>query len=343
MFPRLAAQEGATDTRRPACSRPHPWFSWQAGEVKLDASLLGYRLTVRYRLPGAREGEPSMSDVVGILRRIEADTAVMERRDGSIAHVHVPDVLIVKVVPQRPLRRRRARHVAAEGLQAIASRGWPAIESVPLGQWELRASHGFSKRANSAAASGDPQCSLGDALTSVREFYHTRSLPARVQVVADSPLEAHLRDAGWSQQHADVVVRVLDLGHHRSDDDVRTTDNPDDDWLAFLQPETTSETARAVLSSPDRTAFLSLGDPIQAITRVSVTGEWAGVFCVHVAPSSRRQGHATSLIETALAAAAQAGADKAYAQVEETNDAAMELFDRLGFLDHHKYRYLEPA
>lgn len=311
--------------------------------MKLDASLLGYRLTVRYRVTGAQPGEPSMSDVVGILRRIDSDTAVLERRDGSIAHVRVADVLIVKVVPQRPLRRRRARHVTAEDLQAIASRGWPAIDSVPLGQWELRASQGFSKRANSAAAIGDPQCPLPDALTRVREFYHTRSLPARVQVVADAQLEAQIRDVGWSQQHAGVVMRVLDLEHHRSDDNVRTSDYPDDDWLALLQPETTAETARAVLCSPDRTAFLSLGDPVQAITRVSVTGEWAGVFCVTVTPAAQRQGLATSLIETALAAAAQAGADKAYAQVEENNTAAMGLFDRLGFLDHHQYRYLEPA
>src|SRR5699024_2021296 len=96
-----------------------------------------------------------------------------------------------------PLRRRRARHIGADDLEEIAARGWPAIEYAPLGQWQLRASNGFSKRANSAGAFGDPGCPVPEALERVRDYYHSRSLPALVQVVADSTMEARIQDAGW--------------------------------------------------------------------------------------------------------------------------------------------------
>ena len=50
-------------------------------------------------------------------------------------------------------------------LEAVAAQGWRAPEEAPLGGWLLRAAEGFTGRANSALAVGDPGLPLADALT----------------------------------------------------------------------------------------------------------------------------------------------------------------------------------
>lgn len=318
-------------------------LSWHARRVRLDSSLIGQRLTVRYRLDEVTSDGPTRTDVVGFLRSLDDATAQVEKRDGSFVQVPIAQVEIVKVVPQRPLRRRRASRASAQDLQAIAARGWPGTESVALGSWQLFAADGFTMRANSAHAHGDPGCSFSAALQLVVDFYHGRGLPAAIQVVTNSDNDVAGVAAGWRpQEGSHAVMRVLDLHHHHADPDVRVSQQADDSWLRRYSRVDNIQTARQVLEAPTRVAFLSLGEPISAIGRVVVSGEWAGLSSIEVEPTARGAGLGTRIAQTALALASEAGADKAYAQVQPDNSVSMQLFDRLGFADHHEYRYLRP-
>ena len=51
-------------------------------------------------------------------------------------------------------QRRSPLDVA--GLELLAARGWRGTEEARLGDWLLRAGGGFTGRANSALALGDP-------------------------------------------------------------------------------------------------------------------------------------------------------------------------------------------
>ena len=93
--------------------------------------------------------------------------------------------------------------------------------------------------------------------------------------------------------------------------------------------------------------FLSIADPaingpVIAIGRVVVTGEWAGLAGVEVAPDRRRQGLARQIVESSIAWARQHGADKAYLQTKTDNQAALALYEPYGFRTHHEYAYLVP-
>ena len=99
-------------------------------------------------------------------------------------------------MPPRPSRHHL---VGAEAAARRAHGSWPAVEAEPLGDWVLRASGGFSARANSVLLAGDPGRDWDEALGSVEAFYADRGLPAWAQVTVGSAEQQRLQDeTGWA-------------------------------------------------------------------------------------------------------------------------------------------------
>lgn len=316
--------------------------------MSIDQDATGRRVVVRMAVGGrGPSGGPAMTDVVGRLVGLTADEARIERRDGSLATVALSDVVTWKVVPDRPRRTRPAMSFSADELTPIASRGWPAVIRAHVGDWELRASGGFTGRANSVAVHGDPGLPFEDALAVVDEFYVAHGAPAMAQVVVGSAQERAFEAAGWQPiegYRGGAVVQVADLtGTYRPDPEVTVSTKLDDDWMTLYgRVDENPEAARAVLTGPETVAFVSLGDPLVAIGRVVVTGAWTGVAAVEVVPERRREGLGRRIVSTALAWAFDRGADKAYLQTMRENTAALALYAPFGFVDHHDYRYVSP-
>lgn len=316
--------------------------------MSIDPAARGRRIVVRHVVDGrGPSGGPAMTDVVGRLVELSEDEACVERRDGSLALVTLADIVTWRVVPDRPLRSRRATSFDPDDLTRITSRGWPAVVSEPLGEWELRASGGFTGRANSVAVHGDPGLPFDDALSAVSAFYSTHGTTPTAQVVVGSAHERAFIDAGWTpgtMTRPGALVQVADLAPEYPDDaEARIIAHADDAWLQLYPRVDDPAVARAVLEGPATVAFVSIGDPVVGIGRAVVTGEWAGVAAVEVVPARRRQGVASRIVSTGLAWAGQRGADKAYLQTMRDNTAALALYAPFGFVDHHEYRYLQPG
>jgi ribosomal protein S18 acetylase RimI-like enzyme len=314
----------------------------------IDRDAKGRRVVVRHVIGGrGPSGGPAMTDVVGRLIELTEDEASIERRDGSLARVALADVVTWKVVPDRPRRTRPAASFSPDELTRITSRGWPAIESEALGEWELRTSAGFTGRANSVAVHGDPGLPFADALDAVRAFYAGHGRPALAQVVGGSPDEERFLASGWvpmSGYYGGAVVQVADVApEHQTDPEATIAPTAGDDWLALYGRVEDAVAARAVLEGPPQVGFVTIGDPVVAIGRVVVTGEWAGIAAVEVRPQRRREGLARRIVSTALAWAVEHGADKAYLQTMRDNTAALALYEPFGFVGHHDYRYLQPG
>jgi ribosomal protein S18 acetylase RimI-like enzyme len=316
--------------------------------MTLDAAAVGRRIVVRHETGGVGPtGGPEMSDVVGRVLELGDDSVTIETRDGRPHVVPLGSVVAWRPVPDRPLRRRRALDVDPEELTRITSRGWPAIESVPLGDWELRAAGRFTGRANSVAVTGSPGLPLEDALVRVVAFYAERSMPPLAQVVQGSEHDRSFGRAGWvpmTGYRGGAIVQVADLDPaYDPDPTARVSATADDEWLSHYGRVDDAAHARAVMEGPATVGFVAIGTPVVAIGRVVVTGEWAGLSAVEVVPEARRQGLARRVVETSLAWAVEHGADKAYLQTMRSNAAALALYEPYGFVDHHDYRYLQPG
>ena len=318
----------------------------------LGPHCVGQRVVVRRLVPGEQgpTGGPAFTDVLGTMLTWDGTTTVVEREDGSRVTIAVAEVVSGKPVPPRPSVRHRVTPVEAE---RRALRGWPSVEVEGLGSWALRASDGFSARANSVLMVDSPGCPLDEALAHVRKFYAVRGLPALAQVVVGSAEEATLLGHGWHDarpgesatvfQIASVaqVARRLRALPRPDVPAVRVADRVTEEWLADdVRALEHRDAAVAVLEGPDEVAFVTLGNPVVAKGRVSHVDDWAGITDVWVSPEHRRQGLAVEVVRELVGWAAERGATTAYLQVRGDNPAALALYERLGFLTHHEYRYL---
>jgi ribosomal protein S18 acetylase RimI-like enzyme len=289
------------------------------------------------------------ADLVGTLVAAGPESLRLRRRDGSIVEVRVDDVRAGRVVPPGPAAR-----VSVPDLERVASLGWRPLETAALGDWQLRASDGFTRRGNSALAVGDAGVELSVAVGAVQAWYAERGLPARIQLTdqdAPAALGALLDDADWSAD-GETSMLTADLGPvlrtPTVDLPVVVDETPDEAWLAAYRQMQWQRAAGGLpaaavglLRNHDLAGFASvrIDGEVAGIARVAVDGRWAGLSAVAVADDRRRQGLARAVSVGALRWATGQRARRAYLQVEVGNGAARALYDGLGFARHHGYGY----
>jgi ribosomal protein S18 acetylase RimI-like enzyme len=102
----------------------------------------------------------------------------------------------------------------------------------------------------------------------------------------------------------------------------------------------------AVLTGSERQLFLSIRDVdpdrFVAVARLTVHPGWAGVFGMWVHPDHRRRGLATTMLSSIGRFAREHELPAVYLQVSADNDAAIVLYEGLGFSVHHEYTYPTP-
>jgi len=318
---------------------------------------------VRRVLPGETgpSGGPAMTDVLGVLESWASGVATVRTATDDLVQIPIADIVSGKPVPPRPSVRMRVPVEVAER-RALAS--WPAIDTAPLGEWLLRASGGYSARANSVLADGDPGVPLDDALAQVGSFYDGHGLPTWAQVVVGSDVHRALEDRGWDLARpgeadslfqlvsVSAAARVVRRTLPTAVPAVSVAPRADAAWLADdARALRHRDAALAVLEGAADVGFVAVTDPgageVVAKGRVARGAggfpgdeDWAGITNVWVSPAHRRQGLGTVVMAALLEWAAERGVTTAYLQVRGDNLGALAAYGRLGFSTHHAYRYL---
>ena len=323
-------------------------------DIALNDARVGERWVLRTRL-----ADGSATDVTGWLAELGEDCVAVEIEGGERISVDRAEVIAARRVPAArggPDPRR----TSAEALERAALPGWVAL-SEPLGEWTLRAGGGFTGRANSALAVGDPGLSLAEAADRVVAYAAEHQIAPWAQVVHGSEVEAGLVELGWRPVYVvtDVLVcRLVALLADRLPDPrvLIGTELTDAWWEAYgrsrpsplnpaaLRTDADPAMLRMILDGHPPRAFASVAgttdaEPV-AIARGHVTAPWLGIASVWTDPGSRRQGLATSMMRSLGHWAARKGARYAYLQVAQQNPGAHTAYGRLGFVLHHSYRYL---
>ncbi|GAA4357625.1 GNAT family N-acetyltransferase [Angustibacter luteus] len=340
---------------------------------RLGPEQVGQRVVVRRRIGNGR-----VADVLGELLSWDADgdgTARIRSRHGEVV-VPLADVVAGKPVPPPPERRGAPhRAIGWEGLEDVMVDGWRPLELDWLGVrgqgWRLRAADGFTGRANSVLAVGDPGLPLEQAVDRAEQWYAERGLGARFALPwplaeRDSKLDALLAERGYevdtptlvmSAATRDVAAAVAQPGGPGfsvgpssgvpAGFELHDAAEPDDGWLSvyhYRGQELPPVARRLLLSAPEQVFVTVRGtdpplDQVVAVGRGASSRGWTGVTAMEVVPAQRRRGLATLVLGALAEWAMQRGDRSMYLQVAEQNRGARGLYAGLGFADHHGYHY----
>jgi ribosomal protein S18 acetylase RimI-like enzyme len=325
-------------------------------EVRITAADVGKRVSVRC-LREPEDTDEKFTDTVGVLTSWDDGVLLITRKGGDTVRILESSLVAGKVVPPAPARRRGPSASYRE-LALVAARAWRPVESERLGEWELRAASGFTRRANSVLPLGDPGLPLDEALTAVRRWYGDRGLPAYVQTATGAEgtqelLCVELERRGWTREvSAELWTGALaPVADRAGAAGVVLSREADEAWLARYQRKGVSEVALKVLGSGPSVWFATVpgegagaGAAPAAIGRCVVDGRWAGFAAVEVDPAQRRRGLATVVMAALAGRALDEGASAAWLQVEADNTGARALYAGMGFAAHHTYHhYREPG
>jgi GNAT superfamily N-acetyltransferase len=245
----------------------------------------------------------------------------------------------------------RADRVAeAPALEAMLA-AWPPLERERLGDWTLRFSRGFTRRANSVLPCGDPSTPLELAVARVEQAYAARALPSCFQLreghTVDG-LESLLRGRGYQPEHPALVLAGA-LPDACPDDRVSHHDGPSREWLeTWLAVSRRAEPdalglSRAILervSRPRTFALLHEDGHAVAAALGTLSPGWLGLSCLTVREDARRRGLARAVLGALAAWARQRGADRLWLEVEQDNAPALQLYRDLCLERVGGYSYL---
>jgi GNAT superfamily N-acetyltransferase len=235
-------------------------------------------------------------------------------------------------------------------LERVAARGWRSAETVELEGWLLRANSGWTARGNSALPLATPGRPIASMLADVLDFYAARSLDALIQVPlpARGLLDAELAQRCWTIASPGVVLtKVLPGGEQPAGTgagvSVVLESGLSPAWQAgyHARDGRLSEAARSLLGRHENVRFASIrtGGETVAIGRAVVDEGWAGITALEVGEPYRGRGLAIRVMVALEGWAVQQGASHAYLQVTATNSAALGLYRRMGYAEHHRYHY----
>nr|WP_199343065.1 GNAT family N-acetyltransferase [Corynebacterium diphtheriae] len=253
--------------------------------------------------------------------------------------VRIDNPLMIKRLSPRTVRNADIR-----AIEVATAKAFPGIEHTWCGQWLLRAGDGVTERSNSAAPLGPQALFTPVPYEEIKEFYRRHDLPALI-LVPERIAPAILGDG------PEIIVMTHPLDNVSEINDVHAEflDQPDDEWLELYHfrgkalPRHALELLRTTIDGRMCFGRLKRDGKTVAITRGTITDGYLGYSAVEVAPEYRRQGLATELGAAMLAWGKAHGAHTAYLQVIESNAAGIGLYHKLGFVEHHRHKYVRVS
>jgi N-acetylglutamate synthase len=290
--------------------------------------VVGRRVVVRRVVRGETgpSGGPAMTDVLGTCTSWGDGVCVIEP-DGDGPHdpVTIPlaDIVSGKPVPPRASTRHRVSPAEAQR-RALAL--WPDLETAPLGDWLLRRSRtSTARRANSVLAMGPP--GVVDGYERVVAHYEALGQRPIAAVLPESDEDALFRGHGWvleSHDH-DTVFKIAGVAAARRS----------------LAGVALPGLDVSIVGDRVVTAEATTNDGRRLASGVAAyADDWVGFRTIEVDPAERGRKLALLVMAGLLEWGAERGATTAYLQVLGDNARAHALYAGLGFVEHHRYRYL---
>lgn len=230
-------------------------------------------------------------------------------------------------------------------LEKAAYDTWTPDRSTRIGDWCLYATDGFTRRVNCATAHGSPGVD-GQTREAVQAWLNDNgaALVVRVTPLLSDDTQATI-STNWGFEPFDETVVMAAPAEASYDESIRLVDVGDNAFFADINRlndrSDSSVPAWKRLLERVRMRAAGIWVPDVAAGLVVCSGNLAAVYSVAVHPDHRREGIARRMMQSATAWAVDRGADTMFLQVHGENDAAIGLYDALGYQEQYRYWYLQ--
>lgn len=238
--------------------------------------------------------------------------------------------------------------MSVDAVERAAALAWPGSERTVIGEWALSAGDGFSRRRNSTVPVGPVPDDLDRRLDDVASWYTNRGLSTlyRITPMCSQEIDAALDQRGFSLEEP-VLVMTRPLPVDELPGEIVASPAATDEWIST---ELDALGIDRSFADPWLAAINAVPAPVSFVTSVSGTASVGagfgvivdgllGVFEMAVQPGHRRRGHAKRMMSALHSFGHRGGAEQAFLQVVERDDAAVALYRSLGYEESHRYWY----
>jgi GNAT superfamily N-acetyltransferase len=240
-------------------------------------------------------------------------------------------------------------------LESAAFAAWPSASSDDFHGWQLRLDRGYTKRANSLNATERSRRLSEAEMDSIEERFRALGLTPTVRLPSFAPVaETDALLTRRAYRHCDpslVMTRELsDADDFGPEPELADSAEP---WLqAFQHVSGKSDADQAIhldilqrIVHPTAWGLHAVDDSPRCCGLGVLVDQQLGVFDIATRTDHQRQGLAERLCRGLLAWGQRRGARTAFLQVVAENDAAVRLYEKLGFQVAYSYWYrvLDPS
>lgn len=236
-------------------------------------------------------------------------------------------------------------------IEEASLNSWPALQQLLFDGWVIRFARGYTKRANSVTPLYASALPAEEKIAQCERLYAGQQLSAVFRLPsfsAESPvLDQLLAQRGYHSLDRTLVWFTDTLPPAMLTNDTALHALSLDTWFPIYRQFNVIRTEQQHLhrelleriSSPLIYAALYEHNAPVACGLGVLEHELFGLFDIVADPQQRRKGYGTQLVTKMLAWGRQHGARRAYLQVVDTNQAAQQMYAKLGFQESYSYWY----
>jgi predicted GNAT family acetyltransferase len=301
------------------------------GRLRISPADIGRRVSVRH-FDGAE-----LTDVLGHLISWDSDwpkgVLSLRKKDNSVVQITSGAIFAAKVIEPE---------IGALDLERDSESTWVPQETQELGDWVLRFSGNESARANSCRLDGRPFEDVDASLQKIISWYREKKAAPIVQTPKPGAFDEALKRNNFVEfVHALYMIAPATRSENA---EVMIEKELTEQWFetALKSDARAPKLSKELLLSGSFVRFASILDErknIIATGRVSASENIAMVTTVWVEAQYRKTGLAKKIMNALSNEIAELGHKIIVLQVLKSNEAAVSLYQNLGYEIHHDYAY----
>ena len=237
-------------------------------------------------------------------------------------------------------------------IELMLMRTWPALDEKIYDGWILRFSEGYTKRSNCINPLYESYFELEEKYEYCKKIYEEKKLPIVYKIIdteVSIVVDEFLKNKGLEKRDMVTVkeIELTNVSYNLKNINVSWGFNKE--WYDFYVKENKlnkqeENIFKELLQKNDKNnmyVYKLEENKIIAVAMGVVEKNKIGIFNVYVKDTYRKKGYATEILEGLLVEARKINVEKAYLQVMETNEKAIKLYKKMGFVPKYRtwYRY----